>query len=184
MEVPATLVFAARTRSGLSQRALAAIAGIEQSTIARIENGTADPAYSTVIRLVEAAGQRLDSHLTPILPSIAEAVANGGDEPDWTMLRAVIDRAARHPNDTSVMVSAAPTDRSGALALAVAAGVTHRLVRDVHGRVPSWARRVNPLREPWYAPGTPQMIERARAETPPDLARFNVFLRADALWRA
>jgi transcriptional regulator with XRE-family HTH domain len=184
MSSPAELVVEARTRSGLSQRALAAIAGVEQSTIARIENGVADPAYSTVSRLVEAAGQHLAVHLTPAVPTLAEAVTDEADaEPDWTMLRAVIDHATRHPDDTLVMISAAPTEHGSALALAVAAGVAHKLARDANRRVPSWARGVKPLHEPWHAPGTPRMIERAKTESPPELARFNVFLRADALWR-
>jgi transcriptional regulator with XRE-family HTH domain len=184
MSTPAELVLEARTRSGLSQRTLAAIAGIEQSTIARIENGVADPAYSTVNRLVEAAGQQLAIHLAPAVPTLAEAVGEDAvAEPDWTMLRAVIDHALRHPADTVVMISAAPKEHASALALAVAAGVAHKLAHDAHIAVPRWARRVTPLREPWHAPGTPRMVERANTETPPELARFNVFVRADALWR-
>ena len=180
----AELVLEARTRSGLSQRALAAAAGVEQSTIARIENGVADPAYSTVNRLVEAAGQQLDIQLTQAVPTLAEAVAHDAvAEPDWTMVRAVIDHATRHREDTLAMISAAPTEYGSALALAIVAGVAHKLAQDAHRRVPAWARRTEPLREPWHAPGTQRMIERAKAETPPDLARFNVFLRADALWR-
>ena len=184
MSSPAELVVEARTRSGLSQRALAAIAGVEQSTIARIENGVADPAYSTVNRLVEAAGLQLAVHLTPAVPTLAEAVGHDANaEPDWTMLRAVIDHATRRPEDTLVMISAAPNEHASDLALAVAAGVAHKLAQDSSRRVPAWARRVKPLREPWHAPGTPRMVERARAETPPELARFNIFMRADALWR-
>ena len=44
----------ARKRSGLTQRALAAKAGIPQETIARIERGRADPRVGTLDRLLEA----------------------------------------------------------------------------------------------------------------------------------
>lgn len=106
----AELIITARTRRGLSQRALAARAGVEQSTIARIENGTADPTYTTVTRLLSAAGYEF-AEPQPMLPTLAEA-ALGDDELDWTMIRAVADRAARHPGDIEVMIGAAPAATS------------------------------------------------------------------------
>ncbi len=50
-----------RTRrgAGLSQRALAAVARVPQSTVARIESGTIDPRASTLDRLLRACGQEL-----------------------------------------------------------------------------------------------------------------------------
>jgi len=56
MTSTAELIRTARLQRGLSQRALAARACVEQSTIARIENGDADPTFSTVARLLDAAG--------------------------------------------------------------------------------------------------------------------------------
>ncbi|HUG30528.1 MAG TPA: helix-turn-helix domain-containing protein [Candidatus Limnocylindria bacterium] len=44
----------ARRRSGLTQRELAARAGIPQETIARIEKGRVDPRVGTLDRLLEA----------------------------------------------------------------------------------------------------------------------------------
>lgn len=51
----------ARTRrgAGLSQRALALIAQVPQSTVARIESGRIDPRASTLNRLLRACGQEL-----------------------------------------------------------------------------------------------------------------------------
>ncbi len=46
----------ARLRAGLSQRALAARAGVRQSTIGRIEAGEVDPRLSTLTRLLRACG--------------------------------------------------------------------------------------------------------------------------------
>lgn len=45
----------ARRRGGMTQRELAAKAGIPQETIARIEKGRVDPRVSTLDRLLEAA---------------------------------------------------------------------------------------------------------------------------------
>jgi transcriptional regulator with XRE-family HTH domain len=68
----------ARRRADLSQRELAARAGLPRSTVARVECGQCDPRLSTVVRLVTAADCRL-------------AVMRGGDElpplPDLPFLR-------------------------------------------------------------------------------------------------
>ena len=52
-------------RAGFSQRELAARAGVEQSTVARIESGHADPAFSTLERLLATAGLDMRIHLEP-----------------------------------------------------------------------------------------------------------------------
>jgi transcriptional regulator with XRE-family HTH domain len=49
----------ARRHARLSQRALAARAGVSASAVARIETGTADPGIRTVVRLLTAAGVHL-----------------------------------------------------------------------------------------------------------------------------
>jgi transcriptional regulator with XRE-family HTH domain len=48
-----------RSRSGLSQRALAAAADVSPSTIARIERGRLEPRLDLLLRLVDAAGLSL-----------------------------------------------------------------------------------------------------------------------------
>ena len=54
MSMAGRMVRHARRRAGLTQRALAAKAGIPQETIARIERGRADPRVGTLDRLLEA----------------------------------------------------------------------------------------------------------------------------------
>ena len=55
----AEIIRGARARSGLSQRALAARAGTSGPTVAAYESGTREPLFSTVSRLVGAAGLEL-----------------------------------------------------------------------------------------------------------------------------
>ncbi len=50
----------ARRRAGLTQRQLAARAGIPQETIARIERGRSDPRVGTLDRLLEGCGFGLE----------------------------------------------------------------------------------------------------------------------------
>lgn len=55
----------ARTRAGLSQRALARRAGTSQSVVARIESGQTQPSSETLARLTAAAGFEVRTELVP-----------------------------------------------------------------------------------------------------------------------
>jgi transcriptional regulator with XRE-family HTH domain len=61
----AAILLQARTRAGLSQRALARRAGTAQSVIARIERGQTSPTWETLERLLEAADVELSAQLDP-----------------------------------------------------------------------------------------------------------------------
>lgn len=56
----ASAVASARALSGLSQKQLAAMTGIDQSDISRIERGVANPSVSTLERIARALGGELD----------------------------------------------------------------------------------------------------------------------------
>lgn len=62
--IPAHILHSARTRAGLSQRALAARAGTTQSVVTRIERGQASPTWETLTRLLAATGFDLDTRIT------------------------------------------------------------------------------------------------------------------------
>ena len=57
----ARLLKNARRRAGLSQRQLAAIVGMPQPDIARIESGAVVPRVDTLGRLIAGCGERLES---------------------------------------------------------------------------------------------------------------------------
>ena len=67
MPSAADLLREARTRAGLSQRALAERAGTAQSVIARIERGLTSPTWETLERLLTAAGATLTAHASETL---------------------------------------------------------------------------------------------------------------------
>src|SRR6478735_566201 len=73
-EIPeaSTLLQDARIRAGLSQRELARKARTAQSVVARIELGATSPSWSTLMRLLKAAGFRLSSELrrTTVAPQL------------------------------------------------------------------------------------------------------------------
>lgn len=60
----ARLIRTARRSAGLSQRALAELADVPQSTVGRIEAGRIVPRIDTVERLLRAAGQTLTTEPT------------------------------------------------------------------------------------------------------------------------
>ncbi|MCW2681428.1 MAG: putative Xre family DNA-binding protein [Frankiales bacterium] len=64
----ALLLRTARTRAGLSRRALAAAAGTSQSAVAATEAGRKQPTVGTLERLMRAAG-------TELVPADAEQAA-------------------------------------------------------------------------------------------------------------
>ena len=65
MPTAATLLRQARTRAGLSQRALARRASTAQSVIARIESGQTSPSWDTLERLLAAANYEMVAHTEP-----------------------------------------------------------------------------------------------------------------------
>jgi transcriptional regulator with XRE-family HTH domain len=60
------LLQAARDRAGLTQRQLATKARTAQSVVARIELGETSPSWSTLVRLLKAAGFGLSTGLRRI----------------------------------------------------------------------------------------------------------------------
>lgn len=63
---PSKLVQTARERAGLTQRQLAKKARTAQSVVARIELGETSPSWSTLSRLLKAAGFSLSTELRQI----------------------------------------------------------------------------------------------------------------------
>jgi transcriptional regulator with XRE-family HTH domain len=70
----AQFVREARARAGMTQRALAARAGVSQSLVARIEGGVVDPTFERLLGLVRACGFDLDIRVVPL------------DEDAWTLV--------------------------------------------------------------------------------------------------
>lgn len=72
-------------------------------------------------------------------PTLAEA-ANGDDEIDWTMLRAVTDLAQRDPSAVTLLIGAEPPPATGTTARTVLAAVAAFLAEQAGVGTPAWAR--------------------------------------------
>jgi len=55
-----------RRELGISQRALAEIAGVSLHTLSDIESGKANPTLATVVQLLQPLGFELDIHLRAV----------------------------------------------------------------------------------------------------------------------
>jgi len=73
----------ARRRADLSQRELAARAGVSQSLVARIESGAVDPSFRRWLQLIRASGFDVTIHLTQLDEDAWSLVERGaGGTPD------------------------------------------------------------------------------------------------------
>jgi transcriptional regulator with XRE-family HTH domain len=99
----AALVLAARLEAGLSQRALAELAGTSGATIAAYELGTKEPRLSTLRRIVEAAGMELEWRCSPV----ADATAAGFTREDRRSLALHRAIAARLLADPAAVIAKA-----------------------------------------------------------------------------
>ena len=57
-------IISARARLGISQKQLSEISGIDQSDISKIERGVSNPSISTLARLAQAVGGKLNIEIT------------------------------------------------------------------------------------------------------------------------
>lgn len=189
MNAASTMVSSARTSAGLTMRALAARADVATSTIARIETGKVDPTVGMLARLLNAAGRELElgSRRTPgpQIADLADAWSSGphGDRPDWTRLRAFLDRLALHPEQKGPATLRMPASSGSAVLDTLLAGIAEKICDDAGLPRPRWARSVPALLEPWSAPGTPAMREAIRASTPRELAERGLSIDKRSLWR-
>lgn len=83
----------ARRKTGLSQRALAELVDLPQSTVGRIEAGMTDPRVSTMNKLLAACGQRL------------EASGLLGEGVDRTLIRQMLSLTPRQRLEQGVSAS-------------------------------------------------------------------------------
>jgi transcriptional regulator with XRE-family HTH domain len=186
----AALLREARTRAGLSRRALAARAGTPTSTVSRIEAEQHDPTLPMLERLLAAAGGHLlvevsydDAH--PTIAELATAVDRDGGrlKIDWTRLRAFADWADQHTDELADAI-ASPPARTGTPLDAILAAFAEELAARHGLERPRWTRAIGPLPEAWSPPATRRMRTAAAATTPEPFRRRNLVLADSALFRS
>jgi transcriptional regulator with XRE-family HTH domain len=184
------IVTAARAASGLSIRELARLAGVSFTTVARIESGDVDPSVGTLRKIVSAAGRdlRITTELSTspraTLAAVADAVTAGpaGERPDWTRLRALLDRLTLAPDQVGAAITPRPHPRSR-LMDALLAAIAEKLADDNGLPRPGWTRTAPKMRPEWVAPGTPRMQAEYRRRAPKQLLERGLVIDEQSLWR-
>ena len=197
VEEPGEAVRRARKAAGLSVRALAEAAGISPTTVTRIEAGRVDPGWSTLRKVLAAAGEEavLSTRPLPATParSPSRTTLAGlsdawqrtarGDTPDWTRLRGALDVLAQHPEMLPDALEPRPKPSGSAVMDALLAGIADKLADDACLPRPAWTKRTPRLKSEWSAPGTPAMLAARRAATPSQLKDRSLVLDESSLWR-
>jgi transcriptional regulator with XRE-family HTH domain len=184
------IVAEARSASGLSIRELARLAGVSFTTVARIESGDVDPSLGTLRKIVAAAGRDLRITTEPsksrplALAALADAVTKGpaGERPDWTRLRALLDRLLLEPDQVEAAITPRPHPESR-LMDALLAAIAEKLADDNGFPRPGWTRTAPKMRPEWVAPGTPRMQAEYRRRAPQQLLERGLVIDEQSLWR-
>ncbi len=171
-------------------RSLAELAGVAYTTVSRIEHGQIDPTVGMLARLLEATGHDLSLASAPAdfvhLADLSDAwLTNrtGQDRPDWTRLRAFVDQMQDDPQLVGPATAGQPAPSGSPLMDNLLAALAEKACDDAGLPRPRWVRRIRPLEQPWATPGTPRMLAKARAATPPQFARRGITIDVESLWR-
>jgi transcriptional regulator with XRE-family HTH domain len=189
-----------RRASGMTQRDLAAVAGVPQSTIAEVEAGRREPSLTLLSKIAESAGQSIAIELMPLRRHSAVATANtirdrlygaGGeglsvDIREDGALRAVIDlkdalRRSSHEG-FGALTSQAPgfvgdTRWDAFLAAIVEDEAARKAISP-----PRWTNDLKRFHRPfWYLSKNPRFHTWEIANSPGALIRHGVFAAEDEL---
>lgn len=91
------ILLATRVEAGVSQRELAARAGTSGATIAAYERGAKEPRTSTLRRLMEAAGMRLELGYAPTTTRRPAVALTREEQRSLALHRVIAARLATHP---------------------------------------------------------------------------------------
>jgi transcriptional regulator with XRE-family HTH domain len=189
-----------RRDSGLTQRDLAAKAGVPQSTIAEVEVGQREPSLTLLSRIAESAGQSIAIRLAPLPRHSAVATANTikdrlhGDPGDGLSLdiredgalRAVIDLKDALRRSSNEEFDALTSQAPGLVGDTRWDAFLAAIVEDEAARKaispPRWTNDLKRFNRPfWYLSKNPRFHTWEIANSPGALIRHGVFAAEDEL---
>jgi len=187
---PAAWIRGERTRLGLSTRDLARLAGVAYPTISRIENGHAQPRWSTLERIFGVLGHPFASsaeeRTPPRLADLSDAWtedATGTHHPNWVRLRGLVDQLRLRPALVARAILPEPPGSGSELVDVLLAAVAEKLADD-HGIArPRWTRLRPPMGQPWSAATRPSKQAEAEAAAPAQFHTRGLLIPESALWR-
>jgi len=188
--VPAAgILRAARTSSGLTQRALAQAAQVRQPGIAAVESGSEDATVSRLEHLLRELGSQLTVIPTARRPvwaagdDVRRALDSGDERWAWREVIQLNDDLRGVDRATCVALAIAPPGHTGDARFdALIAGVTDCALVDARLPRPQWLdEEAWTLHEPWDVEPLAPLQASAREATPTAMRRHGVFLDRSVL---
>ena len=181
-----------REAQGLSQRALAARAGIAYKTVQLIETGHHDPRVSTLDRIAQALGyprRIVNERLRTLWESPPDSVAMvserivSGEPSSWKGHVFDFVDAFRRSGDPQ-LIKNAPVQGSSNFVRALLAATVESLCRELNVVIPNWCHNVGCLNEPTFVAGIENLKAMSLVESPLSFRRRNIFVLGNFLARA
>jgi transcriptional regulator with XRE-family HTH domain len=181
-----------RQEGHLSQRRLAALAGVSFRTVQLLEKGETDPRLSTLSRVFAALGadpRLLEAEIEHLLedgPDSVHAVslmiqAEGADS--WkSWLFELVDAFRRNPNAN--LIACPPVAGLDAQIRNLLTATAETLCDEAGLTAPWWCAAVSPLRAPWFVAGLESLKAMALVESPVHFRKRNLFVLSNFLERA
>ncbi len=183
---------ARRITRGVSQRTLAAKAGVSFRTVQLLESGKHDWRLSTLKKVSRALGlsdqaiertiQHCLSREVDSVLDISERISVAG-EASWPVhLFNFVDEFRRKPRQTLV---AAPPDPGTPKSLqCLIASTVESLCEEIGMESPEWCWGVGSLAKPWFVSGTESLKALALVHSPAHFRKRNIFVLDNFLNRA
>lgn len=181
---------ALRKAQKLSERELAAAAGIARETLRSCE---ADPNQSklTILeKIVSALGHQVLIEFVPDTPAnsdlstvaVSLAVMRDGFD-SWKIHFMNFVDEFRRKRDVR-LISLPPVSTLDIKLMALLASITAQLCHEAEIDTPTWACREYFLDRPWFVTGMESLKASAIFESAPEFRKNNIFVQENFLWRA
>lgn len=185
----ATLLREARRSANLRQDALAAISGVPQTSISKIERGHRDPTTETIDKLLACTGSQLirvpttRPTLGTIAHDIASELAHGREDRAYRgFLIANDSLSAEHGFVRLALAWNEPAATGDERYDAILAALAEHYLAEEDLPLPAWIdREGRSLAEQWFVDDSPYARQHDRDQTPAAFLRHGVVLAATEL---
>lgn len=180
-----------RNKIGVSQRAMAVLAGLSFRTIQLLESGTHDPKISTLRNIAKATGyppsiiehcldiifkQPVDSILM-----ISERILEDGENSWKIWLFNFVDAFRKH-KDMSY-IETPPIQGLSSRMNAILSSTVETLCEELAIEAPAWCKSISALSTPWFVSEMENLKAASIAESPIHFRKRNIFVLENFLSR-
>ena len=180
-----------RNKMGVSQRAMANLAGLSFRTIQLLESGAHDPKVSTLKNIAKAFGypshiveRNLEMIFTQPVDSIfmiSERIKEEGEK-SWKIWLFNFVDAFRQKKDRSYIV-VPPVEGLSLKIMALISSTVETMCEELSVTKPMWCGNIPALSEPWFVSEIENLKASSLAESPIHFRKRNIFVLESFLSR-